>query len=306
LGLLVLPLLLYLSVFGNGKIDGMYNKLINHGSDGLVLGSSRASVDIDPKYFEKSLGKKLLNFSFSLTTSDYGPVYLEALSKKLNTNNHNQLFILEVNPLNLSLPKNVDEYDYENFPESDNFLNGLYNMNMSPNFQYLFKYYEKPLYYLVIKNLRPLYGVESSWISKLFGYDYTYTFSNGRVAIRVPKTKNKTTTEIINKAQEHTENRRFSISRYQYLDSTISYLNTYGKVFLIRTPIDSINLLYENNLIPEFDSLIREYANKYNTHYINYSGDFFWMKNSADGHHMDFETGNLFTIQLIDSIKYYY
>ena len=144
----------YLRSFAAGKADSFYLKVASKKQQSLIIGSSRVSVALEPRILEEKLKQPFFNFGFALNASDFGEVYLNAIKKKIDKKTKNGIFIIEVNPLNLSRMINLDEVEMD----QDSFLNGLFLVNYNPNFDYIFRKYSFPLYYVLLKHLRPLHN----------------------------------------------------------------------------------------------------------------------------------------------------
>jgi len=92
-----------------GQVDYFYPKF-THQAGSMIIGISRANDGISPAVIEQNFGENeidypVLNFAFANQISDYGPVYLNAIQKKLQPETKNGLFILGVNPGSLSILK---------------------------------------------------------------------------------------------------------------------------------------------------------------------------------------------------------
>ena len=87
----------------------------------------------------------LLNYSFTLTHSPYGPAYLRSIKRKLRPEVKNGLFIVAVDPWSLSLtgPEGI-------YPEANSFIGQLDQVSQNPNLTYLTHYQTKPLYRLLL------------------------------------------------------------------------------------------------------------------------------------------------------------
>jgi hypothetical protein len=120
--------------------DRFYSKFL-HKSNGLVLGSSRALLGLNPEAIADSCvqAEGILNFAFTQKTSPYGEVYYNAICNKLQSNQTNGLFILEVSPLSLSAAGDAQ-------PEKKLVLGEMFFFNLNPNPEYVFRNAQHPLY----------------------------------------------------------------------------------------------------------------------------------------------------------------
>src|SRR4051812_33254984 len=94
----IVPFLVYVTYFSNGKSDYFYLRFTTPPQPSLILGTSRAAQGLQPSVFNESnlaFAKPMFNFSFANNISPYGPIYLNAIKKKVSTASKNGLFILE-------------------------------------------------------------------------------------------------------------------------------------------------------------------------------------------------------------------
>lgn len=238
-----------------------------HQAGSLILGISRAHDGIAPNILEENLeqfkvDKPFLNFAFHLSQSPYGPVYLEAVKKKIKKDSRNGVFILGVSVGNICIPDYTKDSP-EEFSDKYSILAKVKNLNSDPNFEYIRKSFGKALYKGFTE---PQTGIrvihDDGWIevdvqSKKFNINQK----------DIDKWKNQTMQSYKDLKGFY----KFSKARYQSLDETISFLKNHGHVFLVRIPVDRDVLAMEKQYMPNFDSLINQLAVKNNIPYINYT-----------------------------------
>lgn len=289
LALIVTLYLGYITVFRN-YIDYFYPKFISPSQYSLIIGDSRAKGGIVPQVLDSVLeGENFVtptyNYSFTIAQSAYGPKYLESIKRKLNTTLDSQLFILQVSPWMLSNRNPVDSI------ETDNFLinrppHNMKNVSMNPNIEYIIK---NQSYF----NYKGIFRKQSICFDD--GHSIYDVDPNEEV---FNSWKKKQLNMFINWSNEWIP----SEFRIKYLDSTIQYLNRYGKVFLVRMPFNTEFLELENTYWPDFDFEMEKLSSKTESKYLNYSQESHWK--TFDGHHLHYTEAPRFSNKLgLDILK---
>ena len=108
-----------------------------------------------------------------------------------------------------------------------------------------------------------------------------------------------------NKLEEaRQEIKHFKPSRYRvsYLEKTIAFLQNYGKVYLVRMPVDRDFLELEESFWPGFSEEMSAIARKFQVPFLDYSadGDQYWI---YDGSHLLSPSAIAFTRTLCADIK---
>jgi len=272
-----------------GYIDPFYEKFTTPKQFSMILGGSRALQGISPKVLDSCLKKSnyklpTYNFSFTIAQAVYGPSFLSALKRKLDTNATNQLFIVTVNPWVLSnrTPKSKVESDsiYKNTPPHNmNF------MSLEPNVEYL------------VKNFR-YFNFESIFKKNYFlhknGLSEAINFQNDK-HVYLERKKNQ-----IDAFKNWSLDWDISKYRLNWLNKTIKYLQKYGKVIVVRMPIDKEFLEIENKFWNHFDIDMETITKNAEIDYFNFSKNW-W--STYDGHHLDKNGGKMFTTKLSELIK---
>ena len=94
---------------------------------------------------------------------------------------------------------------------------------------------------------------------------------------------------------------KFSSVRVKYLVKTIDYLNDYGKVYLIRLPIHKGMMELEEQLMPNFDSNIKEAIDISNGYFdMTIQNDSF---EYTDGNHLYKTSGAKVSAEVANWIK---
>jgi hypothetical protein len=272
--LLLIPIFVfftgYIFLFANGSSDMFYLRFTTPRFCSLVLGSSKAAQGIKPSVFndsQMSFDRTIYNFSFTIGDSLWGSVYLEAIKKKLNPKTKHGLFILEVNPVTLSINKHKEDW-----PEKKNCVNN-YFVTLNPNLEYMIKYYQDPLYKLALfrRSQNHEFLKEDGWAQLNVPMDQT---SVGKRKKRKFKEYSQKFTEI-----------EFSRTRFEYLKKTIAYLKSHGRVVLVRLPSSKEMRDLEFAYMPNFDSEMESLVNEFHQTYINMIEDYANYQ-TTDGNHL--------------------
>lgn len=282
-----------------GQVDYFYAKF-THKAGSMIIGISRANDGIAPNVIEQNFEKNeidypILNFAFTNQISDYGPVYLNAIKKKILPQTKNGIFILEINPGSLSILKS--QPDTESSLEKDQtFLSDLRHFNQHPNFEYIRKMYSHSLYKGFKKTRRidaMRYCHPDGWQEVMEKNEF-YEVSKDEIT--------EWTEMKLNEINSTKDYYKPSLARIQYLAETIKYLKNFGKVYLVRFPISSDHWEVEQSSWPEFNSIIAETARKNQVTYLDYS-NYGTQYPTYDGSHLFGNSAKAFTQKLCDDIK---
>ena len=192
---------------------------------------------------------------------------------KLATKSKNQIYILSVNPGNLS-----DFIDKRKIPESNFYLYDLHYPKFLAKFETL--YYKGVFAQLtkIIRNRPPNYTTDySGWVVK-----------NNPKAIDIK--------EVADRLKKNLLKREYSKERERHLVNLIEKLNQHGIVCLVRMPIDQEILKAENRFISDFDVKMEKIAEKQNIIYLNYSNNMAY--STYDGSHLYSNSAIRFTRML--------
>lgn len=244
-----------LNKYSSNFVDERYNKIASPQTDALVLGSSRAQRGMVPSLIAKNTGfdHSMFNFAFTLSNSPYGEIYRSAIQQKLKPGNKG-LFVIEVNPFLIGVDTTLKE-----LVEKNKTLDNLYFMNFSPNYEYMVKKSDKPLYKVILKNDTSNNEIihKDGWVEKFNKWDEKKVKENIKKGI---KEYNKQAKKI-----------RLSDYRIESLKEIIDMLKQHGEVYLVRLPVSCDMLELENKYYPGFDSIITKISSDYKIPYFDYT-----------------------------------
>lgn len=289
----LIGLQLILGAFADGNTDDNYWHFTSQASS-LIMGDSRGSQAIVPSVLDQKMkDQKFDNFSLNISHSPYGPLYLEAVKKKIKAETKEAVFILTVGPWNLSAPKNVTAI--RDLPENE--ISPLRNMNfynLNPNYEYL------------IKNFN------HSWF-QLFrdreaqGRSNTYLHEDGWLEVTVDMKESllrKRRAEKVEFYKVLAKDQAISPLRLQSFEKTIEFLKTKGEVYVVRIPASKEIMQIENEYSPNFNQIIQNITRRKNIPYFDFSGKF----NAylyTDGNHMYKQSSKIFTAEIAELIIAY-
>ncbi len=225
----------------DGSYDEFYLRFTTPKQENLILGTSRAAQGVLPSVLDRLLHRSFYNYSFTLSTSPYGPVYLESIKKKVDPAISTGIFILSVDPWSLS-NKDLKEDQTSSFRENDNFVASTTRVAQQPNFEYL------------LENLNPAYRI------LLPKRKTTKLHKDGWLEITIPmddKSVLKRTSAKLNAYRSDLSRFTPSERRIQSLVETVEFLKTKGEVYLVRLPVHPEMARMEQTLMPNFDSRIQ-------------------------------------------------
>lgn len=289
----VISIMSFVLIQYGGYVDYFYNKFTTPKAHSMILGDSRSLQGIQPKIISSNLRDSnlqlpILNYSFTLKQISYGEPYLKSIKKKLNKTSKNGLFIITVHPFTLSNRNGGNnEEDKGVFFEANMPPHNMEYVNMNPNFEYLYKNFNYFHFRGVFRKSSKTH--KDGWLEE------TNLPSDSSVLDKWKKNQIKLYSEFAQKWKK-------SNTRVKYLDSTINYLNAYGKVILVRLPVDNTILNIENEYWNSFNDDITILSKKNDVPYINFTSKENKFK-TYDGIHIDKFAGVPFTKTLCDSIK---
>ncbi len=275
----ILVILTIIGVFyqADGKTDPFYDRFTTNKQSSLILGTSRAAQGILPDILNSELNRNdIYNYSFTISHSPFGSIYLKSIKAKLDIGETDGIFIITVDPWSIS-SKTVDPNDFLNFREVDLSLGQVSFVNYHPNFEYLITTYGSQYLDILIGGSDNMILHKNGWL------EVTVEMDSMNVAERL---KNK----VDNYENKNLPIYNFSTYRYNYLGKTISYLKNYGKVYLVRLPLSPEIFEIEKKLISDFDLKMKNLSAEYKTPYFNLTNrnhNFQY----TDGNHLYKESG---------------
>ncbi|WP_228372471.1 hypothetical protein [Chryseobacterium daeguense] len=287
-----IALLAVLGSFADGNTDDNYMHFAVEKPHNIILGDSRGSQAVVPSILQQKLHKKFDNFALNVVESPYGPIYLKALKRKINPDTKNGIFILTVDPWNLSLGKTTQRL--EDFPETKSPLNKMYFYDLSPNYEYLIKNYTRS--WFKIFSEREANGRSSTFLHKDGWLEVSVNMNKDSVAARENEKIDIFYTDLSKK-------QAVSQMRINALEDIIKFLKPKGTVYLVRIPTSERLTKLEESYSPDFNQKMEAISKKYAVSYFDFSKE----SNSyeyTDGNHMYKESGKVFTSKVADSILF--
>ncbi|MBB6371653.1 hypothetical protein [Chryseobacterium shigense] len=286
----IIAVLLFLGTYADGNTDDNYLHFTGPKPSDMIMGDSRGSQAVIPDILDHKLkGRKFNNFSLNLTESPYGPVYFEAIKKKLNPDTKNGIFILTVDPWCLSTGRDVKEA--KDFTESTSALADMNFYDVAPNYEYLLKHHPESWFHIYRDR-------------EAVGRSNTYLHKNGWMEVTVnvePDTLRKREARKVNDYLDFVKYQKISQVRLDAFDDIIQYLKTKGTVYIVRIPGFKGIMEIENRYSPDFSKRLGSIAQKNGVKFFDFS-PYHDKYVFIDGNHMYRESGKVFTAQLADSI----
>lgn len=291
----VFPFASLLGVFllENGTTDPFYQRFTTPKQNSLVLGTSKAAQGIVPSVINEELNGvfegKIYNYSFTVNSSPFGPVYLESIKRKLTDESRPGYFIVTVDPWSISSDVRAPN-DLRFFEESGNFLDQNKFVDLRPNLWYLMFNYDRCFYEILLLKF-------TSYTSKLHNDGW---FQAGKLTTESTRTEKRKLK--VNQYSKMLEKYTFSNERLDYLMQTITFLKQRGKVYVIRMPIHADILQIEDELDGDFNKRMVMLSKRLNILYFDFNkkrADYIF----KDGIHLVDESAKAFSEVLAQSIK---
>ena len=242
-----IPIIIFVVIVmfkAGGHLDPFYVRFTTPKHQNMILGTSRAAQGLQPKVFKSVLNKNMGNFAFTVAHSPFGKVYYESIKRKLDKKK-GSLFIVTVDPWSISSkcspPNNISE-----FRENALCLNKTKILDLDPNIFYLYENFSGRYKDLIDSKNNNMYLHEDGWL-EISDIAMDSVSVSHRIADKTKTYKNI-----------HLPKTKFSSLRLEYLIKTIDYLKDYGRVYLVRLPIHESIMKIEEQLMPDFDTKIKE------------------------------------------------
>ncbi|PTX10676.1 hypothetical protein C8N40_11617 [Pontibacter mucosus] len=271
--------------FESGYVDPFYTRLTTSKSPSLIIGTSRAAQGVQPQEFEE-LAPRMQNLAFTLSHSPFGPAYLDFIKEKVDEKATNGLFLVSVDPWAVS-SLTRKEKGPEHFREKDSFISKIHLKNVNPNFEYMLRFYQEPLYNAFSSGKKEMRLHKNGWLEVNIKVDSAIV-------------KNRTARKL-NDYETYAREGSLSPIRLQSLSEMIDFLKQHGEVFLVRLPTSSEFAALERRYSPNFDAKMQALAESHGVHYLNYidaSGAY----QTTDGNHLYREAGKALSKRVASDI----
>ena len=286
----VIIVLLFLGTYADGNTDDNYRHFTGLRPSNMILGDSRGAQAVVPDILdEKIKGREFDNFSLNIADSPYGTIYFEAIRKKLNPETKDGIFIVTVDPWNVSVPK--DSKNEKEYSENRSALADMHFYDKVPNYEYLLKHY--PRSWFNIYREREAVGRSS-----------TYLHKNGWMEVSVSIHPDTLKVREAGKIQQYralASQQKISKYRIDALENIIRYLKNKGTVYMVRIPVSHGIMEIEKAYSPDFSEVMKTISKKNNIKFLDFAsqGKHYIY---TDGNHMYKESSKVFTAQIADSI----
>lgn len=289
---IIVSILSFILLYYGGRVDSFYYKFTTPKAKSMIIGDSNGLEGIMPSVIDEKVNKygfelPMLNYSFTIAQARIGPLYRKSIIKKLDPKTKNGLFILSINPFMLLSDNTKNNYNNE-FSEANQPPHNMVFDDINPNFEYLVKNCSFFHFKALFKNKIELH--KDGWLQD----------NNLPTSDRDFKNRRDT---WIKSYQSFSENFSPSNYRLKSLDTLIKQLKGYGKVYLVKMPIDKIFYPMENEIYPDFDKQIDSLSLINDVVFYNYyKKDNKVSYKTLDGVHLNKYASKKFTSDLCDSI----
>ena len=261
-GSLVLALHVWVASYANGITDAYYLRFTSTSKQNLIIGTSKAAQGLKPECLNEELGlderNGFFNYSFTLGHSPYGRVYRESIMRKLEPSCSEGIFILCVDPWNISGPSEAPD-DADQFNEGNREVGKTHFVNMDPNYEYLLENYPHGWFKLLWKHVSPS---PSEHELQADGWLGVYSpMDSASVARR--------TARKVSIYQGYRKTFAPSSVRRAELEKTIDLLEGHGSVYLVRLPVGKEIAAVEKGHMPDFEEYIEDLSNRKKTPYLD-------------------------------------
>lgn len=254
-------------------------------SNTLITGTSMTRNGINPNILKEKLNLQVepKNIALNGMNSPYGALYTDFIKKKIRDTSAENLFIIETSLF--GLVNKCGETGMEREKETPHYK--LWNVKGSINWEYLIKYYspEHPHFHLLLQSIVGTKTAKERIIH-----------SNGWTEIRLNE-KNKDRNRLIPlKCWKPIE------ERTNHFKQLVTDLSRYGKVFLVKMPVDWSYQHHPQTVIPNLDSLVNSLIQEKNCYLLDYSSKGKNYSYHDYGTHLDHFGANAFTKHLSNDI----
>lgn len=283
--------------FADGVTDAYYLRFTGKPVKALILGNSRAAQGLSPNALNALLPVDLqadgfFNFSFTIGHSPYGKSYASAIFKKLDPATRDGVFLMAMDPWSLSIDNTGRSPDATDLPEEGRFLGRMWTVNMTPNLEYLARYYPNGWGSLMGG---PLHEERSEVELLANGWLVTHVaMDSATVAVRTKRNL---------KAYADHANGGYVIApvRMEHLAQLVDRLKAHGTVVMVRMPVHPEMLRLELGYWPGFSRTMDAFARDHDVKFIDHAplGRDLVFK---DGNHLTVGSASTYSQALADSI----
>lgn len=270
-------------------VDYFYEKFTVPEQSSMILGDSRSMQGIQPQIINHELKDSgyalpMFNYSFTVAQINYGKPLTESVKRKLKSTK-NGLFILTVNPW-LFTEREGDDLKNGIYSEKNVPPNNMHFVNVNPNFEYFIRNFRYFHFRTIIRQTAKLH--KDGWMEE----------SN------LPKdeqTLSEWKDQQVVLYNDFSKKWKISFQRIKDMEDLIGFLQSNGRVIVVRMPVDKKILMVENDFWQNFDQEMNFVALRNKVKYFNFSKSNKYQ--TYDGNHIDKYGGVVFTKELCDSIR---
>lgn len=216
---MLLPLAVFIATVyrADGRSDPFYLRFTTPRQGSLIVGDSRSAQGIHPHVLDSLLHAtgwrgKVFNYSFALYKSNFGRSYYESIHKKLDTGSRDGVFVISVDPWNISRHKTLTEEEEEQWEQDRSFVARMWMVNVDPNVEYLLLEYPHPFLSILVPS--PAQRSAALLLHKNGWLEVNIKLAPEVVAMRIEK-------EVKFNVDNHVTKDTLSVLRVAYLRKTI-------------------------------------------------------------------------------------
>lgn len=277
-------------------VDTFYGRFTTDRAYSMILGTSRSAQGIKPSIINERINlddRPIVNHSFAVGPSSYGPNYLREIKQKINPDAARGLFILSVDPWSLATEEdNINDDSTKFYEVKENlFVGNLSSSSSNPNFDYLQNYW----------NSR--FSPFGNGFKHLINYEGLLELHpDGWLEVDITMDPAKLEGRIKASTEEYRAKKMFlSNTRFDYLEKIVDFLQDKGTLFFVRLPVSPGMAEIEKEKFPTFDDKVLQLTKKYGIPYFNFIGDS-GKYQTIDTHHLHKKESTKITHRICDSI----
>jgi hypothetical protein len=275
--------------FADGGISVGLPKVSGEPCQNMIIGTSRVAQTLMPSILESELGVPFHNFAFDAGATPYCDAYFHAITKKLDRETKNGLFILSMDPFGFTAFRDSIT-GATIYPQEKASIGKQITFNGTKNIEYLIRDYHKGWGQMVwTKYLYPsnVVAQPDGWVDVVCPID-SITI-NKRKQSRI-RTKKK---ELKDAYISHEQKMAFR--------QLVSWLQQRGKVYLVRLPVDPEYYAMEESWYPDFKNFADSIQMEFQIPYFNMQDEYSFVTFN-DGHHINRKDAPWMTKKVAHSI----